>query len=100
MYPSFHLSIAVKSIEDSLDFFGSQITLKHQPDIEVDHPHFHFGANLSLKEFDRLAENILENGRNYISMEPKVMDIGTPLERKKMYLNCPTGYLVELKGYK
>jgi extradiol dioxygenase family protein len=122
MKPEFHLSIGVKSIEDSLDFFtrvlsakvlhrdpsgyvnidffGSQITLKQNATVIPDLPDFHFGVNLSLSEFDQLAENILKNGRDHVAMEPEVWEAGTPMERKKMYLKCPTGYLVELKGYK
>jgi extradiol dioxygenase family protein len=120
--PSFHLSIGVKSIEESadffvqilkakvvhrdpsgyvnIDFFGTQITLKANPNINPNLEDFHFGVNLSLKEFDDLSQNILKNGRNFVEVEPEIWDAGTPLERKKMYLKCPTGYLVELKGYK
>ena len=122
MTPSFHLSIGVKSIEESvdfftkilkakvlhrdasgyvnIDFFGSQITLKQNADIVPQLPDFHFGVSLSFDEFDSLTRDILKNGRQFISMEPEVWDSGTELERKKMYLKCPTGYLVELKGYK
>lgn len=121
MRTNFHLSIGVKSIYESvefftkilnakilhrdpsgyvnIDFFGSQITLKNSPRVNPALPDFHFGANLSLEEFDRLSRNILIHGRQYVSMEPEVWDVGTPLERKKMYLKCPTGYLIELKGY-
>jgi extradiol dioxygenase family protein len=122
MLPSFHLSIGVRSIEKSvdfftsllgakvlhrdpsgyvnIDFFGSQITLKHNIDAAPTLPDFHFGANLSLSEFDLLAKRVLETGRKHVAMEPEVWDAGTAMERKKMYLKCPTGYLVELKGYK
>src|SRR5438105_75514 len=121
MKSSFHLSIGVRSIEESVNFFvdildskvlhrdpsgyvnidlyGSQITLKHNPDIMPELPDFHFGINLSLSDFDLLSQRILEVGRKFVSTEPEVWDSGTPLERKKMYLKCPTGYLVELKGY-
>ena len=122
MSPNFHLSIGVKSIEESvgfftkvlrakvlhrdpsgyvnIDFFGSQITLKKNGDINPELPDFHFGANLSLSDFEELSESIFINGREFIHMEPKVWEEGTHMERKKMYLKCPTGYLVELKGYK
>jgi extradiol dioxygenase family protein len=122
MTPSFHLSIGVKSIEESVHFFteilgakvqhrdpsgyvnidllGNQITLKQNADIVPQLPDFHFGLNLSLDEFDNLSNDILKKGRQFISMAPEVWDAGTNLERKKMYLQCPTGYLVELKGYK
>ncbi len=122
MQPAFHLSIGVHSIEGSveffagllgakvlhrdpsgyvnIDFFGSQITLKENVAVIPNLPDFHFGVNLGLAEFDRLSAKLLSQGRKYVVMEPEVWDSGTPLERKKMYLKCPTGYLVELKGYK
>ena len=118
--PTFHLSLGVQSIEESIDFYvrvlnatvahrdpsgyvnlellGAQITL--QPGAEaVIPPDFHFGFNLAMNEFERLAEHILASGCD-VAMKPKVVDAGTPLERKKMYLRCPSGYLIELKGYR
>lgn len=122
MLPSFHLSVGVRSIQETvdfyegvlgaqvthrdpsgyvnIDFYGCQITLKPNEKAVANLPDFHFGVNLSLLEFDRLAARALEKGRRYVSMAPEVWDAGTPLERKKMYLKCPTGYVVELKGYK
>jgi extradiol dioxygenase family protein len=122
MNKAFHLSIGVKSIENSVEFFegllgdtvthrdvsgyvnlelfGSQITLKENKTINPELPDFHFGFNMNLDEFDQLANRVLKSGRVKIYMEPKVVDPGTHLERKKMYLKCPTGYLVELKGYR
>lgn len=121
-FSAFHLSIGVKSIEDSVHFFskvlgakvthrdqsgyvnlelfGCQITLKENPSINPHLPDFHFGFNMSLHEFNQLSERIISIDPDRIYMEPKVVDGGTNLERKKMYLKCPTGYLVELKGYK
>lgn len=122
MSATFHLSIGVKSIEESVEFFvdvmsgrvahrdhsgyvniellGAQITLKPNPDIKPDLADFHFGFNLKLEDFDKLVVNILARGRHRVVMEPKLVDANTILERKKMYLRCPTGYLIELKGYK
>jgi extradiol dioxygenase family protein len=122
MTQEFHLSIGGKSIEASVDFFvrvmqgsvlhrdpsgyvnidlfGSQITLKHNEDVSPSLPDFHCGMNLDLAKSDRLAKHILESGYDDIVMKHKVVDPGTQLELKKMYLNCPTGYLIELKGYK
>lgn len=122
MLPNFHLSIGVRSIEDSIDFFtrvlnakvlhrdpsgyvnidlyGSQITLKRNADIDPRLPDLHFGVNLSLTDFDQLSERALQVGREFIHMAPEVWEAGTTMERKKMYLKCPTGYLIELKGYR
>ena len=84
----------------NIDFFGSQITLKQNPAVHPNLADFHFGANLSLEKFDLLSRNILDHGKKFVTMEPEVRDAGTPLERKKMYLKCPNGYVIELKGYR
>ena len=118
----FHLSIGSKSIEDSVQFytevlpgrvvhrdhtgyvnlelFGAQVTLKDNPSIDPELPDFHFGFNLSLSEFDELSGRIQSNYASFIAIKPKVVDGGTAMERKKIYLKSPTGYLVELKGYR
>lgn len=122
MKPYFHLSIGVRSLEETIDFytrvlkasiqhrdpsgyvnidfFGTQITLKESSNINSDLPEFHFGINLGYVEFDELAENIITQNNQCVMMQPKMVDVGTPLERKKMYVKCPSGYLIELKGYK
>ncbi len=118
-YP-FHMSIGVQSITESQKFFTEvlgakithqeasycnvelfqhQITLKPVPDIEVTLPHFHFGINMSLVEFEEISKKILKDHDEFVAMKPKVVDKGTSLERRKMYLKCPTGYTVEIKGY-
>ena len=84
----------------NIDLFGSQITLKHNPNINPNLPDFHFGINLSLEEFNELSMYILKNCDRYVALKPEVWEEGTYMERKKMYLKCPTGYVVELKGYK
>lgn len=121
MSTQIHLSLGVTSLEESVDFYtrvlgctvthrdpggyvnvdlrGAQITLKEtaapiQPPAE-----FHFGVNLSLEEFDELAESIVASGYGGVVARPQVIDAGTPMERKKMYVRCPSGYLVEIKGY-
>lgn len=122
MLPNFHLSIGVKSLEESIDFFtrvlkaevvhrdssgyvnidwfGSQITLAENEDMVFAPPLFHFGVNLTLHNFDELFQNIVREGNEFIHMEPEVRDASTDMERKKMFLKCPTGYLIEVKGYR
>ena len=116
----FHLSIGVKSIDDTIKFFsevlsgkvthrelayanmelfGHQITLKPNESISPDLLDFHFGFNMSLAEFNKISDKVLSSSTEFVHMWPKVVDEGTQMERKKMYLKCPTGYLVELKGY-
>lgn len=121
-YPTFHLSIGVRSMEASVDFFvrvlrarvqhrdplgylnvdfyGTQITLKSNPSVVPELPDFHFGMNLSLPEFELLANNIQREANGAIVMSPTVVEPNTKMERRKMYVKCPTGYLIEIKGYK
>jgi uncharacterized protein len=113
MTPSFHLSLPVRSVEESvdfytrvlhatvthrdpsgyvnLDFYGTQLTL-HQGTPVVLPRDFHFGVNLPLDDFARLAATL--------DAEVKVVDAGTELERRKVYVRCPSGYVVEVKGYR
>jgi extradiol dioxygenase family protein len=121
MDPTFHLSIGVNSISEETNFFsavlsakvthsessytnldvlGVQITLKPIPGITPDLPELHFGFNLSLEKFNEVAASILKYHSRYVAASPTVVDANTVMERKKMYLKSPTGYLVELKGYK
>ena len=116
----FHLSIGVKSLKESkefyrdvvgadityegdyinIDFYGTQITLKDNSEINVDLPDFYFGVNLPLDKFKKLENNISMNHSKWIHTPIHIVDKGTEMERQKMYLNCPSGYLIEIKGYK
>jgi extradiol dioxygenase family protein len=40
------------------------------------------------------------NHSKWIHTPIHIVDKGTEMERQKMYLNCPSGYLIEIKGYK
>lgn len=118
MAAEFHLSIPVRSLDESASFFenalgarvthrdpsgyinvdlyGTQITLQQSEHVVVPDG-LHFGVNLDRDEFDRLAAQILATDCDVV-MRPKVVDAGTPLERTKMYVRCPAGWLIELKG--
>jgi len=122
MKPSFHLSIAVRSIEESTEFFvralgasvlhrdptgyvnvdvhGTELTLKESSDAVPVKEDFHFGINVDWNDFDELAKVIERECPANVLMTARVVDPGTPLERKKLYLRCPTGYVIELKGIK
>ena len=122
MSTEFHLSLGVDSLKDSVYFFnkvlngeiehedvsgyinvnvrGCQLTLREVKNISVNLPEFHFGFNLSLTEFEIISKKIIKDHKECIKMMPKTVDQGTPLERKKMYLNSPSGYMIELKGIK
>lgn len=115
----FHLSIGVKDLDASkefyrdvlgaeithegeyinLDLYGTQITLKNNPNINVDLPDLHFGVNLSLATFTDLAKKISQEHAQWVHAPLHIVDEGTEMERQKIYLKCPSGYLIELKGY-
>ena len=116
---SFHLSLPVKSLEVSISFFekiggdvthrdesgyvnvalfGCQITIREVDDFNFYLPEFHFGFNTSRDHFEKIAKMIKEENPELIKMAPKTIDAGTAMERRKMYLNSPSGYLVEIKG--
>ncbi len=120
-FPHFHLSIGVDSVQDSADFFehvlkaevthrdpsgyinvnfyGCQITLQEGGSMREQGGRFHFGANLTLDAFKDLSNQVLRFASDSVVMAPEVKDAGTSLERWKMYMRCPSGYLIELKGY-
>jgi extradiol dioxygenase family protein len=90
----FLLSIGVNSVESSVNFFATvveaevlhrdssgyvnidlfnrQITLKPNSIITPDLPDFHFGINLGIEEFDKLASHIMKCGRETLVMAPTV----------------------------
>ena len=114
----FHLSIGVKSLTEAvefyldvlgaeltfegdytnLDLYGTQITLKENSRINVDLPDFHFGINLPLDKFEKLEKKITNNHSNWIHTPTHTVDKGANMERQKLYLTCPSGYLIEIKG--
>ena len=84
----------------NLDLYGTQITLKENSKINVDLPDFHFGINLPLDEFEKLEKKITNNHSNWIHTPTHTVDKGASMERQKLYLTCPSGYLIEIKGYR
>ena len=107
----FHLSLPVPDVDRSVEFFtslggtvthrdpsgyvnldlaGVQLTL--QPGVPVSNDVFHFGLNVERSELDAIAARL--------SATVLVVDEGTPMERAKIYVRCPAGYLIELKALK
>ena len=117
---SFHLSLPVPDVDRSAEFFttvlggtvthrdasgyvnvelsGVQLTLTRGATAPSDQ--LHFGVNVSRSQFDAMAERIASTKLAEIVAHPRVVDEGTPMERTKMYVRCPAGYLIELKGYR
>ena len=83
----------------NIDLFGNQISLNSNPTINPNLPDFHFGINLSLKEFKTLVEDISEHHSKWIHTPLRIVDEGTVMEKRKIELKCPSGYLIEIKSY-
>src|SRR5690606_36359670 len=79
---------------------GCSLTLHQNPGAVVDAPGMHFGINLELDAFLALADRLQHELPAAIIAPPRVRDAGTPRERHKMFLRCPSGYVIEIKGSK
>lgn len=121
MSGSFHLSIGIRFMEESVEFFtevlgakllhtdpsgyvnlefgSAQLTLKQEKELPVHLPAFHFGINTDVASFHAIEERIREHASDRIVFGPLTVDAGTQLERRKMGVRCPSGYLVEIKGH-
>lgn len=120
MPDDFHLSIGVRSLAESAEFFTgvlgaklvhadpsgyvnlefgtAQLTLKQVKELPVALPAFHFGINTSVPAFRELEARITQLAGERIVSGPTTVDAGTRMERHKMSVRCPSGYLVEIKG--
>lgn len=83
----------------NIDFFGSQVTLKEIPEVNTKLQELHFGVNLNLLEFEDYTKRILESKYDGILTHPTIVDVDNEMERRKMYLKSPSGYIFEIKGY-
>ena len=90
-----------------IDFYGHQITahlvdqLEAVPTNPVDGdqvPARHFGAILSLEEWDQLAERLKANGTQFI-IEPHRRFAGKPREQATMFFTDPNGNYLEFKAF-
>lgn len=119
--PQFHLSLNVESPEASAVLFervlkariehrdpsgyvnvvfaGCQITFQLGGVGTDMGSRFHFGANFDLPTFEDLARHVRAVAPTAVMEGPMTWDEGTPLERRKMYVKCPAGFQVEIKGY-
>lgn len=117
---TFHLSLPVPHVERSVEFFtellggtvthrdasgyvnvdllGVQLTLV--PGTPAPSDDFHFGLNVGLAELDAIAARLSTSSLAQVVSKPRVVDEGTGLERTKLVVRCPAGYLIELKGYR
>lgn len=121
MDTEFHLSLEVPALKPSQDFFtgilaarvrhrdasgyvnldlaGVQLTLKEAPGVTPPSDAIHFGINVDAATFEAIVARVREHAPQALVAEPHVADAGTPRERRKLYLRCPAGYLLEIKGY-
>lgn len=117
---SFHLSLPVRNLAAMKDFYtrvmqaavthedesgyinidlgGAQVTLHEQAGMHAPSSDMHFGINLPVDEFIALAEHVRHTAADCIQVQPTIVDAGTSRERRKMFLRCPSGYLIEVKG--
>ena len=91
------------------DFFGHQIVAHVAPD-EVGHRHTspvdgedvpvrHFGAILSMSEWQRMADRLRAAGVAFL-IEPQVRFKGEPGEQATMFFLDPAGNALEFKAFK
>lgn len=116
---SFHLSLPVIDLEESRKFYadvlqakvtrnepayvnfdldGAQITLHERRNMTTPPADMHFGMNLGVERFKELAAHIERTAAHCVKVPPTVVEAGTPRERHKMFLRCPSGYSIEIKG--
>jgi extradiol dioxygenase family protein len=81
----------------NVDLFGIQLTLTRGASVAANG--FHFGVNVGMAELHAIADRARSCASAHVVSEPTAVDRGTPLERTKMYLRCPAGYLIEVKGF-
>lgn len=120
MPDSFHLSIGVRSLPESVAFFTevlgaklvhadpsdyvnlefgtAQLTLQQETELPDVLPAFHFGINTNMRAFRELEARIARLAAGCIVSGPTTVDSGTRMERCKLTVRCPSGYLVEIKG--
>ncbi len=90
------------------DFYGCQLTchevsgysarnIQREVDAE-DVPVPHFGAALSLEEFQKVKNRLIAHGSKFIK-EPKVRFINKGHEQYVMFLEDPSGHGIEIKSF-
>ncbi len=84
----------------NIEWFGHQLTFHEKPAMETTGINdFHWGFNLTLEEFNSLAEKIRTSSELNFEMEPTKKGEGTDIERIKMYFKDPSGHLIEVKHF-
>lgn len=120
--PPFHLAMFARNLDETIHFytellgaklghrssenwvnihwFGHQLTFHEKPDMNTqDKKDFHWGFNVSMEEFEALAEKIKSSPELNFEMEPTKKDEGTDIARIKMYFKDPSGNLIEVKHF-
>jgi len=84
----------------NIEWFGHQLTFHERPNMEIKNKNdFHWGFNLSMKEFKTLEALIRKTPELSFEMEPHTKGEGTSIERIKMYFKDPSGHLIEVKHF-
>jgi extradiol dioxygenase family protein len=122
MEPILHLSIPVRDLPESIDFyvdslgcelgrvrdrfadvwfFGMQLTLQARPDqVRAPEPGDvrHFGVTLSAGQMDALVARAESSGVHFAG-PVSTDDAGTPWEQTKTKILDPSGNVIEIKTY-
>lgn len=114
----FHVSIAENSIKNAISFYellggrvsyesplgyvnitihDCQLTIHEKRTVEP-LSDFHFGFNTTKADFQQIVTKISNIFPNSVRSGPLVVDRDTPRERMKMFLQSPSGHLIEIKG--
>jgi len=89
------------------NFFGHQVSLHAGPqaaqaasgtDGERSVPMPHFGAILSLEDWQILADKLVAAGTDFV-IEPTIRFAGKPGEQRTMFFRDPSGNAIEMKGF-
>ncbi len=118
-----HISVAVRDLEEALawygstfgaqvgrktprwadvDFFGAQLTLQNDPEGLLPRDKQmarHFGATLEWDRWTELAADLQRRGARF-EREPAITLTETDREQAKLYLEDPSGNIIELKAYR
>jgi extradiol dioxygenase family protein len=108
--PPFHLAFSVDDLAAARDFYGRLLGCPegrsadqwvdfdlHGHQIVAHVPVPHFGLVLSMREWEKLAERLVDAGVDFV-IPPTVRYAGLPGEQATMFLLDPAGNALEFKA--